>query len=200
MKTRRRPRLKFETKRFIIRPYLATDYITWRRAYENMLPKQSEFDDDKKSERELSRVEFRKLLRKYSDWRKTERILFLGVFEKKTGRLIGYTLISLIERFNVQSARIAYFIFNNYWKHGFGKEATLGTIDFAFRKLKLHRIEAEIQPHNRASVGLVNSLGFQFEGLRRKAVYFNRAWHDHVIYALIADDLGIKNTKPIFYS
>jgi ribosomal-protein-alanine N-acetyltransferase len=66
--------------------------------------------------------------------------------------------------------------------------------------LKLHRLEAEILPHNHASVALVRSIGFQFEGVRRGAVFFDREWHDHAVYALLAEDRGIRNMRPSVFT
>lgn len=189
--------LEFESKRFRMRLFRRSDYPAWRAAHEAMLPKQNEFDAEKKSGKELSRTEFGKFLKRAAGFARDGLIYHFGVFEKKTGRLVGNVLIALPVRFNVQSARLSYVVFNNYWKHGFGKEFVSAAVVFSFRKLKLHRLEAEIQPHNHASIGLAKSLGFQFEGVRRGAVYFDRKWHDHVIYAILAEDIGVKNTKPV---
>jgi ribosomal-protein-alanine N-acetyltransferase len=186
----------FESKRFRMRLYKSSDYSAWRAAHLAMLPKQNEFDEEKKSEKELSLAEFRKFLKKNEDFVKRGVIYHFAAFEKKTGRLIGMVLIALPVRFNVQSARLSYGIFNNYWKHGFAKELVMASAEFAFRKLKLHRLEAEIQPHNIASISVAKAVGFQYEGMRRAAVYFNKRWNDHVVYSLIAEDLGVKNTKP----
>ncbi len=190
------PKLEFESKRFILRIYRPSDYAKWRSAYEAMFPKQSEFDQNSKTHAELARKEFTKLLAQQKKYRKLGLIYHFGIFEKKTGRMMGFLLLALALRFNVQSARISYAIFNNYWKHGYGKEAVRAAIDFAFQGLKFHRLEAEILPHNHASVGLVRALGFQFEGVRRGAVYFDRKWHDHAVYALLAEDRGHKNVRP----
>jgi [ribosomal protein S5]-alanine N-acetyltransferase len=200
MKSVRMPRLEFQSKRFLMRLYRRSDYERWRNAYRSMLPKQNEFDDETKTEAETSRAKFLKLLEQHERHRKNGIIFHFGVFEKKTGRLMGFVLLALVVRFNVQSARISYSIFNNYWKHGYGKEAVSAAIEFAFRRLRLHRLEAEIQPHNHASVALVRGLGFQFEGVRRGAVYFNRKWKDHAVYALLAEDRGIRNTKPVIFT
>jgi ribosomal-protein-alanine N-acetyltransferase len=194
------PKLEFQSKRFVLRTYKASDYAKWRSAYEAMFPKQSEFDQDLKEGSELTRKEFQKLLAQHAKYRKQGIIFHFGIFEKKTGRMMGFILIALVLRFNVQSARISYALFNNYWKHGYGKEAVQAAIDFAFRRLKLHRLEAEILPHNHASVALVRGLGFRFEGVRRGAVFFNRKWHDHAIYALLAEDRGFKNVRPSVFT
>ena len=191
-----RPRLEFQSKRFVYRVYRASDYGRWRAAYEAMFPKQNEFDQDPKTRAELSRAAYRKMIAQQERYRKEDLIYHFGIFEKKTGRMMGYVLLALVVRFNVQSARISYAVFNNYWKHGYGKEAVEATIAFSFRGLKLHRLEAEILPHNHASVGLARGLGFQFEGVRRGAVYFQRKWHDHAVYALLAEDRGFKNVRP----
>jgi ribosomal-protein-alanine N-acetyltransferase len=194
------PKLEFQSKRFVLRFYRPADYARWKSAYEAMFPKQSEFDQDQKSHADLSRQAFRKLLAQQERYRKQGLIYHFGVFEKKTGRMMGFVLLALVLRFNVQSARISYAIFNNYWKHGYGKEAVQAAIDFAFRRLKLHRLEAEILPHNHASVALVRGLGFQFEGVRRGAVFFDRKWHDHAVYALLAEDRGFRNVKPSVFT
>lgn len=191
---------QFTSKQFVIRPYALADYPVWKSAYEAALIKQNEFDLDRKSAAELKKSIFTKFVRLNDDHRKKGVIYHFGVFERRTGRLMGFVLLALVARFNVQSARISYTVFNNYWKHGYGREIAEATTLFAFRKLKLHRVEAEILPHNRASIALARSLGFQSEGLRRGAVYFNRKWHDHVVYAILAEDKGFKSAKPSIFT
>lgn len=188
--------MKFDTKRFIIRAYRKSDFEAWRKAHEAALPKQNEFDEEKKSPKELTAAAFTKFLRKNEKFRRDKVIFHFGVFEKKTGRLMGSLLFAFVLRFNVQSARISYFVFNNFWKRGYGSEIVEGGLQYAFRKLKLHRVEAEIQPGNRASIALAKHLGFQAEGLRRGAVYFDRRWNDHMVFAVLAEDKGLKVTKP----
>lgn len=194
------PKLEFQSKRFVLRIYKPADYTKWRDAHLAMFPKQNEFDQDTKEAAELTRQKYQKLLKQQAKYRKQGMIFHFGIFEKKTGRMMGFVLLALVLRFNVQSARISYSIFNNYWKHGYGKEAVQASIDYAFRKLKLHRLEAEILPHNHASVALVRGLGFRFEGVRRGAVFFQRKWHDHAIYALLAEDRGHKNMRPSVFT
>jgi len=188
----------FATKRFLVRPLVFSDYMTWSNAYDSMFPKQSEYDEE--HPKDLSREGFRKLLRKSQDFRKRKVIYAYGIFEKKTGRLMGNLWMSLVVRYSVQSARIAYSIFNNYWKRGYGQEAVEGAILFAFKKLKLHRLEAEIQPGNRGSIALAKGLGMEYEGLRRKAVYIDGKWIDHQIYAIVAEDRGIRMRPAVFVS
>jgi len=195
-----RDKFRFSSKRFIMRPYVLSDYPAWRSAFEASFPKQNEFDLDKKSPADLKISEYKKFLKQNDGFRKSGIIYQFGVFEKKTGCLMGFVLLALVIRFNVQSARISYTVFNNYWKHGYGREIVKAALEFAFRKLKLHRVEAEILPGNRASIALAKSIGFQAEGVRRGAVYFDRKWHDHLVYSILSEDLGIKNRKPSVFN
>lgn len=193
------PILFFRTKRFEARPYQPGDYIAWKTAYESAFAKQNDFDLEKKSPKDLSATAYRKFLRQNERYLRQGSIYQFAVFERKTGRLMGFILFALILRFNVQSARLSYTIFNNYWKHGYGKEVVEGAIRFAFRRLKLHRLEADILPRNHASIALAKSLGFREEGLRRGAIYFDRKWHDHLVFALLAEDVGVKNPRPVIF-
>ena len=43
----------------------------------------------------------------------------------------------------------------------------------------LHRLEANIQPGNLASIGLVKGAGFQCEGFSPKYLKIGECWRDH---------------------
>jgi len=58
----------------------------------------------------------------------------------------------------------------------------------AFRKLKLHRLEANIQPANHASRRLVKRLGFTREGLSPRYLKIAGRWRDHERWALLSDE------------
>ena len=62
---------------------------------------------------------------------------------------------------------------------GYMTEALRCVIDFAFNRLRLHRIEANIMPRNHASRRVVEKLGFHYEGLARQYLQINGRWEDH---------------------
>ena len=61
--------------------------------------------------------------------------------------------------------------------------------DYCLQSAGLHRIEICIRPENRASLRVVEKLGFRYEGLRRRYIHINGAWRDHFSYALTREEL-----------
>jgi ribosomal-protein-alanine N-acetyltransferase len=68
-------------------------------------------------------------------------------------------------------------------------EALYVLFPFAFDRLGLHRIEAACLPHNLASRGLLQKVGFREEGHARQYLRINGSWQDHVLYALLRGDI-----------
>ncbi len=67
-------------------------------------------------------------------------------------------------------------------------EALQLMLQYAFGDLKLHRLEANIQPGNTASIALVKRAGFVLEGFSRRYLKIGGRWRDHERWALIAED------------
>jgi ribosomal-protein-alanine N-acetyltransferase len=61
-------------------------------------------------------------------------------------------------------------------------------LSHVFNRLKLHRLEANIQPSNHRSILLVRRAGFSREGYSRKYLRICGRWRDHERWALLADD------------
>lgn len=67
-------------------------------------------------------------------------------------------------------------------------EALQLMLRYAFEKLKLHRLEANIQPANVASIALVKRAGFSREGFSRRYLKVCGRWRDHERWAIIVGD------------
>ena len=59
---------------------------------------------------------------------------------------------------------------------------------YAFRELRLHRVEASIQPDNPRSVSLVSRCGFRKEGYSPRYLKIGGKWQDHERWAILVDD------------
>ena len=65
---------------------------------------------------------------------------------------------------------------------------------FAFGTLGLHRVEAACLVHNEASRRVLEKTGFIREGLARGYLKIDGAWQDHLLYAILREDL--RNSLP----
>jgi ribosomal-protein-alanine N-acetyltransferase len=54
----------------------------------------------------------------------------------------------------------------------------------AFRPLGLHRLEANIQPGNTASIALAKRRGFELEGFSPRYLKVGDRWRDHEHWAI----------------
>lgn len=84
---------------------------------------------------------------------------------------------------------VGYWLAPPFHNRGIGTRSVRLALETAFNLTDVHRIEAKIQPDNRASIRLVEKLGFQFEGLEREGVRFDSGYRDHRIYSLLRGEL-----------
>jgi len=118
--------------------------------------------------------------------RPSQEVFF--VIHRATRRLAGVVNVSEIVRGNFQSAYLGYYAFTPHAGHGLMKEGLALVLDAVFGRLRLHRVEANIQPDNAASAGLARALGFRLEGRSPRYLKVARAWRDHDRWALLAEE------------
>jgi ribosomal-protein-alanine N-acetyltransferase len=102
--------------------------------------------------------------------------------------LVGLANLSAIQRGNLQSAYLGFYAFVPYAGLGYMTEGITLVLRYAFGDLSLHRVEANVQPANAASLALVKRLGFQREGYSPRYLKIAGAWRDHERWALLADE------------
>jgi [ribosomal protein S5]-alanine N-acetyltransferase len=104
------------------------------------------------------------------------------------GGLVGYVNVNNIVRGALQSGYLGYGAFASHAGRGPMTQGLRAVLDIAFGELGLHRVEANIQPGNARSIGLVLRLGFEREGFSRRYLKVDGVWRDHERYALLAED------------
>lgn len=110
------------------------------------------------------------------------------VFREGDDRLVGACNITSVKRGSMQSAHIGYWVGEHYSRNGFARAAVRASLRFAFDDLKLHRVEAAVQPENTASISLLEKTGFKLEGTARGLLKIDGKWADHMIYAKLSGD------------
>ena len=113
----------------------------------------------------------------------------------KTGELVGVINVSEIVMGSLRSAYLGYYGFTPYSRKGYMRAGLTLVLDHAFRKLRLHRLEANIQPANEPSRALVRSLGFLLEGFSPRYLNSGGRWKDHERWAITAEDWKAKKAK-----
>ena len=83
---------------------------------------------------------------------------------------------------------IGYMLKRDHWRRGIMSEVLKKCIEYGFKKLKLHRIEAQVEPANVASQELLLRLGFHREGLLRERSFYKGAYQDHYIFSKLETD------------
>jgi ribosomal-protein-alanine N-acetyltransferase len=118
----------------------------------------------------------------------------LGVRRRDDDALIGYMELSQIVRGRFQSAYLGYNAGAPYAGQGYMREAMELLLRHAFEELRLHRVEANIQPGNTASIALARGAGFRREGFSPRYLKIGGRWRDHERWAILSDEW--KDRRP----
>lgn len=102
--------------------------------------------------------------------------------------IVGSINLSQIVRGGFQNAYLGYYMGEKYAGLGYMTEAVQLIVRHAFRQLKLHRLEANIQPGNLASIAVVKRAGFILEGYSRRYLKICGRWRDHERWAITSED------------
>jgi ribosomal-protein-alanine N-acetyltransferase len=144
---------------------------------------------------ELTRSAFRhRVKRAWRDIEEDAAYPFF-VFTKKGSLLCGGLTLSNVRRGVAQTATLGYWVGAPFARKGYMRDAVNTVLPFVFGQLGLHRLEAACLPHNEASVRLLKSNGFIQEGHARRYLKISGEWHDHLLFAMLAEDRYGSDTR-----
>ncbi len=103
-------------------------------------------------------------------------------------KIVGAINLTQIFRKLFQNCYLGYSLGVNFTGKGFMSEAVNLALKHAFENLKLHRVEANVQPHNLSSIKVLQRSGFSKEGFSRKYLKIDGVWCDHERWAIISED------------
>ncbi len=110
------------------------------------------------------------------------------VIEEASGALVGVFNLNEIVRGVFQNAFMGYYAVSPHQGKGYMNAGLKLVLQKAFGELGLHRLEANIQPENKASIELVRRNGFRLEGYSPRYLKINGVWSDHERWAITAED------------
>lgn len=103
------------------------------------------------------------------------------------GELVGVININEIVRGSFQSGYLGYYAFVPHAGHGYMTAGMRLVLARAFGRHRLHRLEANVQPGNTASINLVTRLGFRREGFSPRYLKVAGRWRDHERWAITVE-------------
>lgn len=163
------------------------DYVAWSSLRQISRDRLTPFEPEWAGN-ELTRDAFRNRIRFYHrEYRDNSGYPFF-IFGNNGETLMGGVTLSNVRRGVTQSASIGYWLGVPYQGKGVMKKAVKLITDYAFGELTLHRVEAASMPDNLASIRVLETCGFQQEGLARRYLRINGKWQDHLLYSLVEDD------------
>ena len=137
---------------------------------------------------ELTKGAFRRRLKKYQRETRLDSAYAFFVFRSDDDALIGGCTLSNVRRGVTQCCALGYWVGERFARQGYMFDAVRALVQFIFKTLGLHRIEAACLPSNDPSKSLLAKAGFREEGLARRYLQINGEWQDHVLFALLADE------------
>jgi ribosomal-protein-alanine N-acetyltransferase len=103
-------------------------------------------------------------------------------------RIVGMANLSQIFRGNLQGAYLGFWAFAEFAGQGYMREGLTLVLRYAFKELRLHRLEANVQPANELSKALIKRCGFRYEGFSPRYLKVGGIWRDHERWAMHAEE------------
>jgi [ribosomal protein S5]-alanine N-acetyltransferase len=105
--------------------------------------------------------------------------------------IVGLFEFSEVVRGSFQNSYLGYWVGAPYAGQGYMRDGMQQALRFAFSELRLHRVEANIQPANKRSISLARKAGFRREGFSPRYLKIGGRWRDHERWAVLSDDSRI---------
>jgi ribosomal-protein-alanine N-acetyltransferase len=132
----------------------------------------------------------------YLERSRRESSAFFLACRHEDDAIVGFLNISEIVRGSFQSGYLGYGGVAALAGRGYLTEAMHLVLREAFTKLGLHRLEANIQPGNDASIALARRCGFELEGFSPRYLKVGGRWRDHERWAIRAETWRAGRAQP----
>ncbi|MES2907127.1 MAG: GNAT family protein [Pseudomonadota bacterium] len=140
-------------------------------------------------EDDLTQAGYRRRVSRYEKERAGDLTYAVFLFRQPDDALLGGIVLSNVRRGVSQAGTLGYWIGAPHARQGYMTAALHTFCRYAFMKWHLERLEAAAQPDNTFSIKLLQRLGFQEEGQARSYLRIAGERRNHILFALLPDDL-----------
>jgi [ribosomal protein S5]-alanine N-acetyltransferase len=131
-----------------------------------------------------TRPAFTEYLHRNSD----QSYLGLLICRRQDDRIVGMANLSQIFRAGFQNAYLGFWVTAEFTGQGYMTEGLRLVLRYTFETVKLHRLEANVQPANEPSKALIKRCGFRYEGFSPRYLKIGGRWRDHERWAILRED------------
>ena len=183
----RAKRVRIETERLTLRPPQHGDLAAWAalrdQSRDFLKPWEPSWSHD-----HLSRKNFTNRVYWANRSIAQGSALPLFLIRRDDDALLGALTVDHIRRGPAQAGTTGYWVGQPYARHGYMREALAAVVHYAFTELDISRLEAGCLPENAASRGLLEKVGYKYEGVAQSYLQINGRWRNHVLYANLRAD------------
>jgi len=123
---------------------------------------------------------------------KRRELLKWGIARLADDKLIG-TVTLFRPDLTHRRVEVGYALARAHWGNGYMRETLKALLTYAFDVLAFHRIEADVDPRNTASIRTLERLGFQRERYLREGWQVTGEIQDSLFYGLLRPDWKSRN-------
>ena len=117
----------------------------------------------------------------------SEKYIF-AIINKENDMLLGNISLGKIDEIN-RTAELGIFIGDeNYLSHGYGSEAIMLLLDYAFKYVNMNNIMLKVYDFNKRAIKAYEKCGFKTFGIWKKSHYFNGEYGDEIFMNILKED------------
>jgi [ribosomal protein S5]-alanine N-acetyltransferase len=110
--------------------------------------------------------------------------LYASVVLRSTQEIIGTIMLFNFDK-EANHAEIGYVFHKEHWGKGYGTESVALTTDFAFKTLKLHKVNARVTDANIGSAKVLDKNGYVMEGQLKDQYFIEGKYFDSLLFGKI---------------
>ncbi len=128
-------------------------------------------------------------IQKITEQEKNNEAITWAITIKGETKLIGTICFWKILKEHYR-AEIGYQLHPEHWGKGIMQEAITEVLNYGFKIMNLHSIEANVNPGNKASIRLLEKNNFTREAYFKENYFYDEKFLDTAIYSLLASELN----------